>query len=386
MKINKKIAVLGSTGSVGTQALDVAEKENLDVTVLSAGRDYITLEKQARKYMPKFCILDDKLAADKLKIALADTKIKVLCGVEGIRQALNLTNADVTVNSISGAAGLLPTLEVLKTKSRLALANKESLVMAGELIMAQARATGKTILPVDSEHCAIFQCLEGKGVNAFKSLLITASGGPFYGYSRDQLENITVDQALAHPTWKMGKKITIDSATLMNKGFEVIEAARLFGADADSIKVVIHRESIIHSMVEYADNSIIAQLSVPDMRLCVQYAVNYPDRAEAVIEPLDLAAISTLRFGQPDMVSFPLLSMAYDCLREGEAMPAVLNAANEVAVAAFLNREIGFFDIVRGVEHTLNKMSRTTSSRNIEDIMNFDSIARQYTSEFISAL
>lgn len=386
METNKKIAVLGSTGSVGTQALDVAEKENLKVTMLTANRDHVTMEQQARKFHPDFCILDDELAARQLKIALSDTDIKVLRGIDGIRQALSCSNSDVAVNAISGAAGLIPTLEIFKTNSRLALANKESLVMAGDIIMAQARENGKKILPVDSEHCAIFQCLEGRNANTFKSLLITASGGPFYGQTVEQLKNITVDQALAHPTWKMGKKITIDSATLMNKGFEVIEAARLFGASADSIKVVIHRESIIHSMVEYADNSIIAQLSVPDMRLCVQYAVNYPERTDAVINPLDLADIATLNFGRPDMKSFPLLAMAYDCLREGKAMPAALNAANEVAVAAFLDRQIGFFDIVRSVEYALEKMSGTTSADSIESIMGFDVIARQYAAEFIANL
>ena len=284
---------------------------------------------------------------------------------------------------MSGAAGLLPTLEVLNTRSRLALANKESLVMAGDIIMRKASEAGTKILPVDSEHCAIFQCLEGRGDNAFKSIIITASGGPFYGYSRDQLTNITVEKALAHPTWKMGRKITVDSATLMNKGFEVIEAARLFGATADQINVVIHRESIIHSMVEYADNSVIAQLSVPDMRLCVQYAVTYPEREDAVISRLDLATIGMLRFGTPDLTSFPLLKFAYDCLSEGEAMPAVLNAANEVAVDAFLNHKIGFMDIVRCVEFTLTKMSGTTSDESIDAILKYDAIARRYATEFI---
>ncbi len=383
---NKKIAVLGSTGSVGTQALDVIEQENLKVSFLTAGRDCITMEKQARKFQPEFCILDDQKAANHLSVALADTDVKVLCGNEGLRYALGTVESDVAVNAVSGAAGLIPTMEILKTNSRLALANKESLVMAGDIIMKLARDKNKTVLPVDSEHCAIFQCLEGRVQNDFKSLLITASGGPFFGYSREQLEEITVERALAHPTWKMGKKITIDSATLMNKGFEVIEAARLYNADADNIKVVIHRESIIHSMVEYADNSIIAQLSVPDMRLCVQYAVNYPKRCDAVIPQLDLAKISTLNFGKPDLDAFPLLGMAYDCLREGKALPAVLNAANEVAVSAFLDKKIGFFDIVRCVGGTVEKMSGKTSSEDIETILYFDTVARQYTTEFIDNL
>ena len=386
MNHNKKIAVLGSTGSVGTQALDVVKQENLKVSILTAGRDYITMEKQAREFKPEFCILDDKDAADTLRVALSDTDVKVLCGVDGLKYALGCTESDVAVNAVSGAAGLIPTMEILKTNSRLALANKESLVMAGDIIMKLARERNKAILPVDSEHCAIFQCLEGSGHNAFKSLLITASGGPFWGYSKEQLEEITVERALAHPTWKMGKKITIDSATLMNKGFEVIEAARLYNANADNIKVVIHRESIIHSMVEYADNSIIAQLSVPDMRLCVQYAVNYPDRFEAVIPQLDLAKITTLNFGKPDLDAFPLLGMAYDCLREGEALPAVLNAANEVAVSAFLNKKIGFFDIVRCVQCIVEKMSGTTSAEDIDTILHFDAVARQYAAEFVDNL
>ena len=383
MSNNKKIAVLGSTGSVGTQALDVAEVKGLEVVVLTAGTNYKAIEQQARKFKPQFCVMDDESAARSLCAALGDTNVKVLHGLDGLREALQKADADVTVNSVSGAAGLLPTLEVLNTRSRLALANKESLVMAGDIIMRKASEAGTKILPVDSEHCAIFQCLEGRGDNAFKSIIITASGGPFYGYSRDQLTNITVEKALAHPTWKMGRKITVDSATLMNKGFEVIEAARLFGATADQINVVIHRESIIHSMVEYADNSVIAQLSVPDMRLCVQYAVTYPEREDAVISRLDLATIGMLRFGTPDLTSFPLLKFAYDCLSEGEAMPAVLNAANEVAVDAFLNHKIGFMDIVRCVEFTLTKMSGTTSDESIDAILKYDAIARRYATEFI---
>ena len=384
MTKHKTISVLGSTGSVGTQALDVALHEGHRVRVLTAGKDYITIEKQARKFRPDFCVLDDKYAASLLSNALYDTGITVLSGLEGLHTALNEAPADVTVNSVSGAAGLRPTLEILRTDSRLALANKESLVMAGDIIMSEARRTGKKILPVDSEHCAIFQCLEGRGGNVAKSLLLTASGGPFFGMTADMLEHITVEQALAHPTWKMGRKITIDSATLMNKGFEVIEAARLFGVDADAIRVVVHRESIIHSMVEYADNSIIAQLSVPDMRLCVQYAVNYPERAEAVIPRLMPEALNSLHFAEPDIDSFPLLGMAYDCLREGGAMPAVLNAANEVAVEAFLEHRIGFGDIPRLVHSTLEQLTGHTGARDIDEILHYDSIARQLTNKALT--
>lgn len=381
MTEQKSISVLGCTGSVGTQALDVARCEGLRVRVLTAGTNHVTICKQALEFRPDFCVLDDKMSAERLRIELDGTGIKVLSGLEGLREALREAPADVTVNSVSGAAGLRPTLEVLGTDSRLALANKESLVMAGDIIMREAAKMGKAILPVDSEHCAIFQCLEGRGPNKPKNLILTASGGPFYGKKADELEKLTVEQALAHPTWKMGRKITIDSATLMNKGFEVIEAARLFGVGADDIRVVIHRESIIHSMVEYADNSILAQLSVPDMRLCVQYAVNYPKRAEAVIPRLSLETLGELHFSKPDTVSFPLLRMAYDCLREGGAMPAVLNAANEVAVGAFLNHRIGFGDIPRLVGSTLEALTGRTAASSIEEILHYDSEARQITTK-----
>lgn len=373
----RTISVLGSTGSVGTQALDVARCEGYRVRVLMAGRDHVTLQEQALEFRPDFCILDDAYAAEQLGTALEGSGIRVLSGPGGLRTALSEAPAEVTVNSVSGAAGLRPTLEVLDTDSRLALANKESLVMAGDIIMERAARDGKKILPVDSEHCAIFQCLEGRGENRPRSLLLTASGGPFFGRTAAELEEITVEQALAHPTWKMGRKITIDSATLMNKGFEVIEAARLFGVGADDIRVVVHRESIIHSMVEYADNSILAQLSVPDMRLCVQYAVNYPERRPAVIERLSLTKLGALHFAEPDTRSFPLLRMAYDCLREGGAMPAALNAANEVAVGAFLERRIGFGDIPRLVSRTLEQLSGRTAARDIDEILYFDSLARQ---------
>ena len=383
MKNKKTIIVLGSTGSVGTQALDVIRGQELNVDVLAAGKDYITMEKQAREFTPKYCILDDENSALELKIRLSDTDIKVLSGIDGILNAIKETNFDIAVNSITGAAGLLPTLEVVKKGKRLALANKESLVMAGSEIMSEAQKNGCEILPVDSEHCAIFQCLQGRANNDISRILLTASGGPFYGNNLEDQKSITVEHALAHPTWKMGKRITIDSATLMNKGFEVIEAAHLFGVDAEQIKVLVHRESIIHSMIEYFDNSIIAQLSVPDMRLCVQYAINYPNRDSAVIERLDLAKISTLSFGEPDFVAFPLLQCAFDCLKLGGVMPAVLNASDEIAVAAFLNKKIGFSDIPKIVERTLDYFSGKTISCDIESIMDCDRQARIFASNQI---
>ncbi len=382
MKDKRKatITLLGSTGSVGEQTLDVVRAEGLSVRALAAGSDYITIEKQAREFKPDFCVLDDAGAAGKLKIALADTEIKVLSGIEGIEYIINECGSDVIVNSITGAAGLLPTFFSVRAGRRLALANKESLVMAGDIIMEEAKRTGAEILPVDSEHSAIFQCLEGRAGNEIKKLILTASGGPFYGRGRGELEKITVKEALAHPTWKMGRKITIDSATLMNKGFEVIEAARLFGACHDRIKVLIHPESIIHSMVEYFDNSTIAQLSLPDMRLCVQYAINYPERRPALIGELDLALLGGLSFGEPDTGAFPLLAAAFDVLCEGGAMPTVLNAANEAAVAAFLDEKIGFTEIYSVVQKTLEHFTGKTGNQNIDQILEFDRLARGYAS------
>jgi 1-deoxy-D-xylulose-5-phosphate reductoisomerase len=289
MEQRKSVIILGSTGSVGRQALDIAGAEGLRVLALAAGSDHVTIEKQARRFKPEICALDDEKAAKMLKTALSDTDIKVLSGREGILKIISELPADVIINAITGAAGLFPTLEAVKTGRRLALANKESLVMAGGFIMAEARACGSEILPVDSEHNTIFRCLAGRDRHKIKKIILTASGGPFFGYTRQMLKNITVEQALTHPTWVMGKRITVDSATLMNKGFEVIEASHLFGVEPDRIEVIIHRESIIHSLVEYFDNSIIAGLSVPDMRLCVQYAVNYPEIKPAVIEQLDWA-------------------------------------------------------------------------------------------------
>lgn len=384
----KKLIILGSTGSVGRQALDTARAGGFRVSALAARSDYITIEKQAREWRPDFCVLDNDEAARSLKTALADTGVAVLSGKSGIEHIIDSCGADVIVNAITGAAGLAPTLCALRSGRRLALANKESLVMAGDIIMSMAREYGSEIIPVDSEHSAIFQCLEGRAGNDIKSLILTASGGPFYGRCAAELEGITPREALAHPTWKMGRKITIDSATLMNKGFEVIEAARLFGVAGDKISVLIHRESIIHSMVEYFDNSVCAQLSLPDMRLCVQYAVNYPRRGEAVIGRLNLAEIGKLTFELPDTATFPLLGAAYDCLRAGGALPAVLNASNEVAVAAFLDGKITFGDIPRLVRETLELIDkrRTGTESGIEEILYYDSEARKDTNELLERL
>ena len=381
---NPKIAILGCTGSVGTQALDVADKFNLDVTCLSANNNYIKTEEYARRFKVNSVAMASEDAASELKVRLADTNIKIYSGDNGICEMVSEEKQDTVVNSIIGEAGLLPSLAVINTGTRLALANKESLVVAGEIVMNNAREKGVEILPVDSEHSAIFQCLKSGKDREVKKLLLTASGGPFFGKTIEELRDITVEQALAHPTWKMGAKITIDSATLMNKGFELIEAAHLFNVSPEQIEVVVHRESIIHSMVEYIDNSIIAQMSVPDMRLCIQYAVTYPHRIDATIKELDLFSISKLTFNKPDTNTFSLLECAKNCIKAGGAMPAVLNAANEVAVARFLEGKIGFYRITEAVEKTVSEMSYACGYHSLEDILAFDKEAREITSRALS--
>ena len=375
-EVKKKISVLGSTGSVGEQALDVAEKQSIEVVSISANKNFLRVEEQARKFGVAAVAMADKNAADELKIRLADTSIKVYCGDDGICEMISEQQQDAVVNSIIGEAGLKPSLAVIDSGCRLALANKESLVVAGEIVMAKAKEKNVEILPVDSEHSAIFQCLKSGEQKEIKRILLTASGGPFYGYSKERLKDISLENALAHPTWKMGAKITIDSATLMNKGFEVIEAAHLFGVSPKDIQVVVHRESIIHSMVEYIDNSIIAQMSVPDMRLCVQYAVSYPERSTATIPELDIFAISRLTFKRADTETFALLGCAYDCIEKGGALPAVLNAANEIAVDGFLKQKIPFYRISEAVCETVETLEAARYEHTIDGILAYDSEAR----------
>ena len=377
---NIKISVLGSTGSIGTQALDVAQKFGLTVTSISANKNVKAVEEQARRFGVSSVAMADIQAASDLKLRLADTDIKVYAGNSGVCEMIAADNADTVVNSIIGEAGLLPTLSVIDKGARLALANKESLVVAGEIVMKRARERGVEILPVDSEHSAIFQCLKSGKNNEIKKILLTASGGPFYGYSKEELHKISVERALAHPTWKMGAKITVDSATLMNKGFEVIEAVHLFGVPARNVEVVVHSESIIHSMVEYIDNSVIAQMSVPDMRLCIQYAVTYPHRTEAAISELDLFSLSRLTFKRPDTDTFALLACAVYAIESGGALPAVLNAANEVAVDAFLNKKIGFYDITESVCDTVKALSDAKSVHSLDGILDYDRTAREHIS------
>lgn len=386
MKEEKRsLVLLGSTGSVGLQAADVAEKEALPVRAVSAAKNVKTVEEQVRRFSCSACGMADEDAAKDLRTRLADLPVKVYSGSDGICEMIYETDADTAVNSIIGEAGLSATLASIESGKRLALANKESLVVAGEIVMKRAAEKGVPVLPVDSEHCAVYQCLRAGRREEVKKLILTASGGPFYGKKRPELENITVRDALAHPTWSMGAKITIDSATLMNKGFEVIEAAHLFGVPEDKIEVVVQRESIIHSMVEYIDNSVIAQMSVPDMRLCVQYALSSPERHSAVTDELDFGKLSGITFGLPDTETFVLLDLARKVLRLGGALPAVLNAANETAVGAFLAEKIKFTDIFDCVADTVSSLEEKKNVRSLDGILDSDREARESASEYISA-
>lgn len=372
-----KIDLLGSTGSIGEQAIDVVRKLGAEVSCLCANKNYKRVEEQAREFKPAFCAMSDYEAAKALKLALADTSVKVLGGEDGISEMIASTDADVSLNAIIGEAGLLPTLQVIKMKKRLALANKESLVVAGDIVMSSAKENGVEITPVDSEHCAIHQCLRSGHNSEVKRLIVTASGGPFFGYTGEQLKKVTAQNALAHPTWSMGAKITIDSATLMNKGFELIEASHLFGIDINKIKAIVHRESIIHSMVEYIDNSIIAQMSVPDMRYCIQYGVCGGSRQDAAIDELDLTKTASLSFFEPDRINFPLLDLAIACKKQGGAMPAVLNASNEIAVEAFLNGKVTFCGISEIVIKTVERLASCKNHVTLPQILEADKAARE---------
>lgn len=383
--IYPSISILGSTGSVGRQAIDVAIQNGIRVNCLSAHRNVDLIEQQARALCVSACAMADRDAAKELKRRLFGTDIEVYVGTDGICEMATqkYSGREVVLNAIIGASGLRPTLAVLGAGKKLALANKESLVCAGDFVMKLAEGKKAPILPVDSEHCAIFQCLRAGNPKEVKKLLLTASGGPFYGMTREQLSSVTPELALAHPTWDMGAKITIDSATLMNKGFEVIEAVHLFGVTPEQVEVLIHRESIMHSAVEYIDNSVIAQMSVPDMRHCVQYALTHPARARATIEPLDFTRLGSMTFAKPDTKTFVLLDLAKEAIRRGGAYPAVLNAANEVAVAAFLGKQLSFtgiFDVVADTFETIADADRIWS---VDDIFAFDGAARSLANEFL---
>ena len=381
--MEKNISILGVTGSVGMQALDVALARGYGVDFISANSDVLGAESAARKLKPRFVAMADERAAEDLRLRLSDTEIKVLSGAGGILEGIYLAKSEVVVNSIIGAAGLEPTLAVIDAGKRLALANKESLVIAGAEVMRRAEEAGVDIIPVDSEHSAIFQSLRSGKPSEIKKIILTASGGPFFGRTREELRSVTLEETLSHPTWKMGKKITVDSATLMNKGFEVIEAAHLFSVPESKIQVTVHRESILHSAVEYIDNSIIGELSVPDMRMCVQYAVDYPNRCDSVAEELDLFSLGKLTFAPVDEEAFPLLPLAKRALMLGGGMGAVLNAADEVAVSSFLSGEISFSDISDVVIEAFSSLEDRRTDKTVDDFLDADRTARRITSEII---
>ena len=352
------VGILGSTGSVGVQAVDVIRMHGVPVDFLTAHRNVRLAEEQIRALSPRICVMTEASSARDLSLRVKDTKTRVL-GPEALNEVIGTSGAPTVIHSILGEAGLAPLLSCIEAGKRVGLANKESLVIGGDIFMARVRASGARIIPVDSEHSAIFQCLDGKDPAEIRSLLLTASGGPFFGRTREALSRVTKAETLAHPTWKMGAKITVDSASLMNKGFEVIEAVRLFGVRPEQIEVVVHRESIIHSAVEYIDSAVIAQMGAPDMRLCVQYALTYPHRLSGLTQRLSLADIGNLSFAKPDMETFSLLRLAFFAISEGGGVPAVLNAANEAAVAAFLSEKISFL----AVFDTVEEVTRTFASR-----------------------
>lgn len=381
-----KLCILGSTGSIGTQALEVARKHNINITALTASVNADRLEEQAREFKPKMVALLDEEAARDLKLRLSDTDVKVLSGIGGICECAREESADTVLNSIVGMAGLVPTLDAIDEGKNLALANKETLVAGGQLVMNAAREKGINIYPVDSEHSAIFQCLRGAPKDrALKRILLTASGGPFFGKTREELRDVTAEQALKHPNWDMGAKITIDSATMMNKGLEVIEACWLFGVTPDQIKVVVHRESIIHSAVEFMDNAVIAQLGLPDMKIPIQYALTYPERFESPTDELDLATLGTLTFAEPDYETFDCLSVCKEAIRRGGLYPAAANSANEQANALFRKGKIGFLDIGELVGEAMEACGRD-GDFTLTDVLELDSEARAFVSRKVKEL
>ena len=373
----KNLSILGSTGSIGTQSLEIAEKCGYKVSALSAYSNVDIIEEQIRRFKPLVAALVDEKAAAELKLRTADTNTKILSGIEGVCECAGVQQADTVINGIVGMAGLRPTLTAIECRKKIALANKETLVAGGQIVMNKAKENGVHILPVDSEHSAIFQCLQGKPSNkALKKLILTASGGPFFGKTRDELKSVTVKDALKHPNWAMGAKITVDSATMMNKGLEVIEAAWLFGVSPSKIDVVVHRESIIHSAVEYDDNAVIAQLGLPDMKIPIQYALTYPERYESPSMELDLTEICNLSFYKSDYETFKLINVCKNAFMKGGIAPAFANSANEQANLMFREGKIGFLDIGDIVERVAEG-APDIQDFTLEDIENADKLARE---------
>ena len=381
----KKISILGSTGSIGTQTLDVvrANRDKFEVVAISANSSINLLLEQIKEFKPKYVAVYNEASAKVLKEMIpSDINIEVLSGMEGLVAISSLDEIDVLLTAIVGMIGLVPTLEAIKKGKTIALANKETLVTAGQLVMEEAKKNNVKILPVDSEHSAIFQCLNGENNKEIESLILTASGGPFRGKTKSELLNVTKNEALKHPNWSMGRKISIDSSTLMNKGLEVIEAKWLFDVNTDKIDVVVHPQSIIHSMVQFVDSSIIAQMGCPDMKLPIQYALTYPDRILNDFERLDFSKLNSLTFEKPDLETFPCLKLAYDSLNMGGTYSAVLNAANEVLVNEFLEDKIGFYDIPYYIEKTLDA-HKSISKPSLEEILHIDKCSRDFVKECI---
>lgn len=387
MASKKRLVILGSTGSVGKNCLEVVARcpERFEVTGLVAHQDGVRLERQIRRFRPQVVALTNPAAARELRRRCRDLPVKVLEGLDGVTEVAVHPAADLVVSAIVGAAGLIPTIAAIRAGRPVAIANKETLVMAGSIVTREAKAHGVPLLPIDSEHSAVFQCLEGHKAADICRILLTASGGPFLGVPRRRLQRVRPDQALRHPTWRMGKKITIDSATLMNKGLEVIEARWLFDVSPDQIEVVIHPQSIIHSLVEFRDGSVLAQLGRPDMRLPIAYALGYPERVRLGLAPLDLAKIGTLTFQRPNRRAFPCLGLAYDAVRTGGTMPAVLNAANEEAVGAYLAEQISFLAIPKIIERTMTAHT-PWETKEIADVVAADAWSREIARGMIKAM
>jgi len=376
----KNVVILGSTGSIGKSTLDVIKnlKHKYKVIALSANSQWELLSEQVSEFKPESISLADESCVDSLRNSLPDNSIQILTGENSVREMVSGENVDIVLSAIVGGAGLPAAIEVIKNRKTLALANKEALVMAGGLIMALAKDNGVSIIPVDSEHSAVLQALRAGRRDEVKKIIITASGGPFRNHPIEKLSEVTKEEALSHPTWSMGNKITIDSATMMNKALEVIEAKWLFDLDASQIEVVIHPESIIHSLVEFCDGSVIAQMGLPDMKVPIQFALTYPDRENGNVKSLDLAKLGTLNFQKPDMDKFPALRLGYEVVEKGGTMGATFNAANEVAVQEFLDNKIKFTDIAKAVEHVMNEHN-FIKDPTLKDIMDADEYARKET-------
>ena len=380
----KKISLLGSTGSIGTNVLDVIERnpEKFQILSMSAGSNVDLFAKQIRKFKPRVVALFDTKKIPTLKEQIADLDIEILSGEEGTIAVATLPEADVVVSGVMGSAGLLPAMHALKAGKNLALANKETLVIAGELVLREAKKTNSQIIPIDSEHSAIFQVLNGEKKERIKKIILTASGGPFRTFSLGQMETVTVKDALKHPNWDMGAKITIDSSTMMNKGLEYIEAKWLFGVNTP-VEIIVHAQSIIHSMIEFVDTSIMAQLGIPDMRVPIAYALTYPDRFECDLPSLDLTTMGNLTFEAPDFERFPCLRLAIDAMEIGKTMPAVLNAANEIAVQAFLEELISYKDIAE-IIHMVMQNHNPSPLKELQDVLIADRWAREETTKLVT--